>query len=88
MEWRMDMHTRMDTDKEQITCDAECLKEAPKTFFVYLDSGEIVTVADVRRLKVTDTSIILGRLGQDSIVFARTQVFFAGCEKELPPSLV
>jgi hypothetical protein len=62
--------------------------EAPSTFYVHLDSGDVKIVTDVTSLDVTDTELVFRRRAKAPERFSRRDVYYACCEEDdEPPSL-
>jgi hypothetical protein len=73
----------------KLICDKhECSSDAPTTFYVHMDNGEVQVVTEVTGLAVTDTEIVFQRGRRPPVSYARREVYYACCEKDdEPPSL-
>lgn len=61
-------------------------EDRPKTLYVHLMSGEVAAVEDVTGLKLTGKSIIVERKSVAPVIYPRTHVYYACCEKDQPPA--
>ena len=66
--------------------DAACSENSPKTFYVHLLDGEIVSITEVTGLRVTSNAIVIERHGMPSLTYLRSHVYYACCDKDRPPS--
>lgn len=57
----------------------------PKTFYVHLQDGSVQRVEGVMRQSVTQTDIILHRGDGLTVAYARADVYYACCNRDMPP---
>ena len=62
-----------------------CGADGPTTVYVHLQDGDVVPVSGVTRLNVTDMSIVLMRGKKKPIIYPRSRVYYACCQKDMPP---
>ena len=59
----------------------------PEAIRIHLNSGEVIRLANVVDVDVTEEKIILRPAGRAAVEFDRDDVYYAGCARCLPPFL-